>query len=1276
MNQDPPSRRPSSAKLPLKLKTAKIAFSVVPYGESSKTPPPAADAATPKINSSRNRNSNSIKPDLTKFQNENSTQEEQHQRSVSSTSNVSLSLSPITTTQEKAFSFANKTMDEIKKQQQHNNNHESAQIDDDQDDILLFFKNVVKDSLDKATKISLQPNSGSDIDDSIDTNNSSFRSSVHDSKNVKYERAKQEAAVASVAVLEGLVDLLRRRIALQSVKPKRRASSTVSLFRGLNEIEENQKELSGAANVNNNNNLPFLISMADTLEASILGLKAIILPTLAINNDHRHTSNASTSFFEKRFNVALQKNLISENTPVSLIESTKQRMKTYHRSLFSPHQFDSSNNGNNEHQQHSSILTPEIASRIQNCDRMLELLRKKKRFFSAKNSLLQRETPTNLSSVLITATQRTNPWADAEDALHVLRLRFVFHLWKNFSRCERQRRMNSFRFTQKLVKERAKVQLLHTFLSFKRSQTQSSVLAAKNAIKENQVLLKKVGEAEEKVKKSAQQVEQVNFLYRNSLTEIEELRDKIEENERTPMILDFRRPIRDTVSGDFIQEGILEFRKVVTHDNNNNSKSRQNHYKRTSIIDIENEKSSPKEFFSFPPFVDWNCPQQNAHARELLQVETIERLSEKKGIGIPGYQQPSSFYEIRVSQGFSCEVSDKMLKETNNTNGIKNFLSNCFASNFSTKRWDVEFVAFVNGILKKVIMMNNNDCNNNNHSIVNRTNIKMKNKEMVESFNKARARRNCSSVFEKSTTNHPKKQGSLQNEDGEINNKFDLIADEPDANFEWDINEPFGMQLVHREYFGIVIPSSVTSTLLLNRSMSMNIGSNNKMSKSIMINTGKKKIDFGIDADHVVVDVESDSSSSSFQDEEEEEDEERREEEERREDEDEDEQVPSAKSATKNDKKKEDTFLGSFLFSKKNLSASSAQNNFVTISKKKQVRNKKVHAAVVEVISPLRTKSFSKSILQHSSFRNPPTELEKIDSENANIIVKQEELSQRSHQITPTPLDLLVEAIINTSLTNLKESITSRNRQLSDETEFFVRTSTENILEVNRAREEKNEKDRNDLVKKQEFVMMSADAEVVGSHETSNHGNKKYSQKQKNLTANFCPVATSSISSRGWEISSLSELIANPEASLQLLTIIFGKIAITESLRKYFRENHDEANELHIFITFQKNSSHNTNLIPFFNKVVSILVNDLLISRQNHQNDSNEQDSPANSLRTVFSSVQNGDDIDFVAVGRTFCVLLQQHLIFTMSEQEKQCRKIESNSLMLRRLLKASFLKR
>jgi hypothetical protein len=101
------------------------------------------------------------------------------------------------------------------------------------------------------------------------------------------------------------------------------------------------------------------------------------------------------------------------------------------------------------------------------------------------------------------------------------------------------------------------------------------------------------------------------------------------------MLLDFRRPIVDVVSGCVVTSGIVEFRT-----------------------------SNPREGTGAPHlrsgFVDWAAPRQSKHAAALVAADHVERWAER-GVAVPAYRAPPSAYEIRVTRGDLREAAEGRL---------------------------------------------------------------------------------------------------------------------------------------------------------------------------------------------------------------------------------------------------------------------------------------------------------------------------------------------------------------------------------------------------------------------------------------------------------------------------------------------------------------------------------------------------------------------------------------------------------------------------------------
>lgn len=1084
-----------------------------------------------------------------------------------------------------------------------------------QQKLLTFLESMIEDSNSKALKLSLKAAG----------NNSSQQQQLH------YEKAKKEAAASAVAVLEGLEDLF----SITSVD--------LSMMTTFADSSENPSKTT---------------SLSTIIKKALVAIKNVVFD---INNnaaDYVTSSTPTTTTFQH------------------IEDMTIERVKNYHRSLFSTLQdfvskqrkegtFDDDDDDDDKERAKSpsklaplreqdlemqrrqkqeldnfQILSPmqsqnlkklPMSLRILNCDRMLERMRTMKRFSTRQNNNPNSSLVSNNNNFSSSSSSPSAVWADAEDALHVLRLRFVFHLWKALSRCERQRRINSYRAVQKMRKERAHILMLRTFLAFKRSQLVTKSLATKNLLKENKELGYKIESYEEACKKAGDRTEQANILYRNTLAELQKLKEEVSERERCPMIFDLRYPLASVVSTEqsntttasedaedtkkiendsknrnheertaaadeeqkpfhkisslasrlssssssFIESGVIEFQKVVG-DQFANSKSLLSRSDMSMINSKDNNNSLLHQIY--PPFVDFCCPRQGNHARELIEHDFVDRMSNEKGIACPGYRAPQSYYEIRIIPNH--QMADLLMKNNQNNSNNKDSNNNhhhattaaspaktafnlkqqsseknklqqapnnnilaedYFASSFSIQRWDLEFVSMINGVLQKY------------------------------------------------------SQISLKNEDG--NNKNDYNDDNVVASSSsgWDIDEPFSQQMVQRDVFGVVIPSAILEELEEDRR-----GSNNNKSTSPTTTQQQQK--------------------------------------------------------SPGKKRKNNTNPKSPQKSNKEESGNNNTASLMTASPSNSIFGSVLFSSSSAVFSA----SASSAIYQRRKSNAVGTTTSAFHSANTIQLIQQ-------------------------TITRAQETFASVHQQFFEAGEKFVNLSTEQHLDEARRKEMQKAREQNDITS--QIALEKPFAAVGGGSGVSGFLSKAA------IASVAPPLLTPMmiLRNKNLHVDSPGDLLTHPEIAVRLLIVVFGRTAVLQCLtddennvkRLYLVSSSSFAHQCSVVASIlveqlllkSNTSCDNVKDVQNSSEVEEATANNGDEEGTTEDEQKNQQPGIISSVSSptskccFFSNTVLSSSHEYQSrLGRELCLLIQSHLAQTMIDAEHDIRQIGANALMMRRI--------
>ena len=410
-----------------------------------------------------------------------------------------------------------------------------------------------------------------------------------------------------------------------------------------------------------------------------------------------------------------------------------------------------------------SIDPDDTLARIRNCDLMLARLhaRRQRRPASARTSSARTAATANASlresarggdgppsaataqatSAATSASATVHAggfvWADAEDALAVMRLRFVYHLWRVVARAARSRRDGIALLVDKLNAARSEARALRVMLALKRSVAESASRSRLALLDENEKLVEAAQASERRAQSALERKDLTTTQLRSALESLAELRSAADELQRSPMIFDLRRALRDVESGRDLDRGVIEFRRATPSASLSANKAATstdaaaataargncgNDEQHTPAADAAASLLSD----SYPPFVDWAAPHVAA-ARVMVEESHIDRLS-AAGVGLPGYAAPRSHYEVRVSR---CDLSgadlvaaaasgDSRTVQATRSIGSTNVTTAATASSsiasdtrnqaatafygrcFTRDRWDVEFCGIVNALLQRL----------------------------------------------------------------------------------------------------------------------------------------------------------------------------------------------------------------------------------------------------------------------------------------------------------------------------------------------------------------------------------------------------------------------------------------------------------------------------------------------------------------------------------------------------------------------------------------------
>lgn len=472
-------------------------------------------------------------------------------------------------------------------------------------------------------------------------------------------RASNEAAAASVAVLEGTENVLR----LAAIENQSCESDVEQL--------SSMRDATAWKLV--------LRTVAEIIHASIATLRGFVFDSLP------------------------SEPVVAQSLG-SVPSVLNQRLREFHRYVFARPRFSAHESGqiladNETHQQEKQSsglpLTRPMSARIQNCDRILSQL-KVSRF-----------------SRLRAERQQHQVWADAEDALWLLRLRFLFAVWRIVTRRERQHKMNVARIVEKMAALKKRDLCLRVFLQFKQSIAMSKAAEIQKMKCANETSVKQIAQLNQKLQLLRDQRELAITQYQATSGELEKFRQMTQLTRQCPMMFDFRSALFDVASNRRIESGIIEFQRrrdlpsavsastcATFHGNVDETNSKHQHCLYGSQSGV------------YPPFVDF-CAPQSEHALGLVQAAQVERCA-RQGIAIPGFRPDPSYYEIRVTQGNAHDLfSDSLQTRSGSTSprpsqtenqhaNLQHLAAPFFSDSLTLQRWDVEFCLLIEALLKKL----------------------------------------------------------------------------------------------------------------------------------------------------------------------------------------------------------------------------------------------------------------------------------------------------------------------------------------------------------------------------------------------------------------------------------------------------------------------------------------------------------------------------------------------------------------------------------------------